>query len=213
MNWKCNSTTHWVTHCPTAGGTLEVAPGVKWMRMGLPFALNHINLWLLRDSIDGPSRGLEHCGLLHPQRRGQGPVGIHFCQRAAGPAHPARHRHPHAPRPHWPGALVVRALERGAVCGSAPPITRWHAWAAWAPPVLVATGRRIIYARMALNSPEPWSRSRNAPTTSRPWCPRCQRSFRRLMDGTVLDLRGARVALPSAATAMRPSTWRCTAKT
>lgn len=36
-----------------AGGTLEVAPGVKWVRMSLPFALNHINLWLLRDAIDG----------------------------------------------------------------------------------------------------------------------------------------------------------------
>jgi len=40
------------TLAPT-GGTLEVAPGVKWIRMSLPFALNHINLWLLRDSIDG----------------------------------------------------------------------------------------------------------------------------------------------------------------
>jgi glyoxylase-like metal-dependent hydrolase (beta-lactamase superfamily II) len=36
-----------------SGGTLEVAPGVKWIRMSLPFALNHINLWLLRDCIDG----------------------------------------------------------------------------------------------------------------------------------------------------------------
>jgi glyoxylase-like metal-dependent hydrolase (beta-lactamase superfamily II) len=35
------------------GGTLEVAPGVKWIRMTLPFALNHINLWLLRDCVDG----------------------------------------------------------------------------------------------------------------------------------------------------------------
>jgi glyoxylase-like metal-dependent hydrolase (beta-lactamase superfamily II) len=36
-----------------SGGTLDVAPGVKWIRMSLPFALNHINLWLLRDCIDG----------------------------------------------------------------------------------------------------------------------------------------------------------------
>ena len=35
------------------GGTLEVAPGVRWVRMALPFALNHINLWLLRDTLDG----------------------------------------------------------------------------------------------------------------------------------------------------------------
>ncbi|CAN7617118.1 MBL fold metallo-hydrolase [Acidovorax sp. LjRoot74] len=34
---------------PPEGSTIEVAPGVKWIRMGLPFALDHINLWLLRD--------------------------------------------------------------------------------------------------------------------------------------------------------------------
>ena len=38
---------------PAHGGALTVAPGVKWLRMSLPFALNHINLWLLRDQIDG----------------------------------------------------------------------------------------------------------------------------------------------------------------
>lgn len=38
---------------PAPGDALEVAPGVKWIRMTLPFALDHINLWLLRDEIDG----------------------------------------------------------------------------------------------------------------------------------------------------------------
>jgi glyoxylase-like metal-dependent hydrolase (beta-lactamase superfamily II) len=38
---------------PATGHTLEVAPGVLWVRMGLPFALDHINLWLLRDTLDG----------------------------------------------------------------------------------------------------------------------------------------------------------------
>lgn len=31
------------------GETAEVAPGVHWVRMPLPFALDHINLWLLAD--------------------------------------------------------------------------------------------------------------------------------------------------------------------
>lgn len=31
------------------GETLEVASGIHWVRMPLPFALNHINLWLLKD--------------------------------------------------------------------------------------------------------------------------------------------------------------------
>ena len=39
---------------PEPGATLEVAPGVRWIRMSLPFALDHINLWLLRDTLDGP---------------------------------------------------------------------------------------------------------------------------------------------------------------
>ena len=38
---------------PEPGHTLVVAPGVKWIRMALPFALDHINLWLLRDTLDG----------------------------------------------------------------------------------------------------------------------------------------------------------------
>lgn len=38
---------------PETGKSLELAPGVRWIRMPLPFALDHINLWLLRDRIDG----------------------------------------------------------------------------------------------------------------------------------------------------------------
>ncbi|WP_413208269.1 MBL fold metallo-hydrolase [Rhodospirillum sp. A1_3_36] len=34
---------------PEAGETREVAPGVLWIRMPLPFALDHINLWALED--------------------------------------------------------------------------------------------------------------------------------------------------------------------
>ena len=36
-------------HPPVAGQLIEVAPGIHWLRMPLPFQLNHINLWLLRD--------------------------------------------------------------------------------------------------------------------------------------------------------------------
>lgn len=34
---------------PASGETFEVAPGILWLRMPLPFALDHINLWLLAD--------------------------------------------------------------------------------------------------------------------------------------------------------------------
>lgn len=35
---------------PAPATLRSVAPGVHWLRMPLPFALNHINLWLLEDS-------------------------------------------------------------------------------------------------------------------------------------------------------------------
>ena len=34
---------------PDAAETMEIAPGVHWLRMPLPFQLDHINLWLLED--------------------------------------------------------------------------------------------------------------------------------------------------------------------
>lgn len=34
---------------PELGQTIEVAPGIHWLRMPLPFKLDHINLWLLED--------------------------------------------------------------------------------------------------------------------------------------------------------------------
>ena len=34
---------------PQPGATIEVAPGVRWLSMPLPFQLDHINLWLVND--------------------------------------------------------------------------------------------------------------------------------------------------------------------
>ncbi len=34
---------------PPRGRSMEVVPGVRWIRMPLPFALNHINLWAIED--------------------------------------------------------------------------------------------------------------------------------------------------------------------
>jgi glyoxylase-like metal-dependent hydrolase (beta-lactamase superfamily II) len=37
------------TDKPEAGGAIEAAPGVKWLRLPLPFVLDHINVWAIRD--------------------------------------------------------------------------------------------------------------------------------------------------------------------
>jgi glyoxylase-like metal-dependent hydrolase (beta-lactamase superfamily II) len=41
------------TALPAPGAVLAMPGGLRWLRMGLPFALDHINLWLLPDELDG----------------------------------------------------------------------------------------------------------------------------------------------------------------
>lgn len=55
---------------PLPGRTLEVAPGVRWARMALPFALDHINVWMLRDRLDGRDGWtLVDCGIANDDTR------------------------------------------------------------------------------------------------------------------------------------------------
>jgi len=51
---------------PAPGTTMTVAPGIRWLRMPLPFALNHINLWLLDD---GDGVAIVDTGLGLPETR------------------------------------------------------------------------------------------------------------------------------------------------
>ena len=56
---------------PPTGATMEVAPGVRWLRMPLPFALDHINLWLLRDRDEAGREGwaIVDCGIANDATR------------------------------------------------------------------------------------------------------------------------------------------------
>ena len=37
---------------PATGKTVRVASGIHWLRLPLPFDLDHINVWLLEDGAD-----------------------------------------------------------------------------------------------------------------------------------------------------------------
>src|SRR5690606_32677961 len=52
--WACNPAmlNYLFDDAPEAGQLREIVPGVWWLRMPLPMALDHINLYLLED-IDG----------------------------------------------------------------------------------------------------------------------------------------------------------------
>ncbi len=34
---------------PELGHPMEIVSGIKWLRMPLPFVLNHVNLWMISD--------------------------------------------------------------------------------------------------------------------------------------------------------------------
>ena len=49
---------------PLLGGAKKIDVNVKWLRMPLPFALDHINLWLIKDVFDGqPGWTVVDCGV------------------------------------------------------------------------------------------------------------------------------------------------------
>jgi len=52
---------------PRPGEALAIAPGVWWLRMPLPFALDHINLWLLED---GPGWAIVDTGYATAETKG-----------------------------------------------------------------------------------------------------------------------------------------------
>ncbi len=51
---------------PAPGVPFTVAPGIEWLRVPLPFALNHINLWLIKD---GPDVTIVDCGIVDAPTR------------------------------------------------------------------------------------------------------------------------------------------------
>jgi glyoxylase-like metal-dependent hydrolase (beta-lactamase superfamily II) len=51
---------------PRPGEAREIAPGVRWLRMPLPFALDHINLWLVED---GPAWTIVDTGYAMPEAK------------------------------------------------------------------------------------------------------------------------------------------------
>ena len=53
---------------PAPGQVVQVAPGVLWLRMPLPFALNHINLWAIADEdAQGPGWAIVDTGTKTPE--------------------------------------------------------------------------------------------------------------------------------------------------
>lgn len=94
---------------PVPGASMEVAPGLRWLRLPLPFALDHINLWLLQDGADWT---IVDCGIATDASRGLWEQIFAGWAGGAGPVAAGRefqatrvlvtHYHPdHAGLAHW----------------------------------------------------------------------------------------------------------------
>jgi glyoxylase-like metal-dependent hydrolase (beta-lactamase superfamily II) len=65
-----NGLTHPFPDPPGPAETIEVAPGIHWLRMPLPYALDHINLWLIEDgTADDPAWTIIDSGMLLDQTK------------------------------------------------------------------------------------------------------------------------------------------------
>jgi hypothetical protein len=95
---------------PEPGDIKNVAPGIYWLRMPLPFQLNHINLWLVEEKDGWTDRRHRH-----QHRRHARAVGEDLRRAARRQAGDARRRHASPSRPYRPRRLAVRALERAAL--------------------------------------------------------------------------------------------------
>ena len=173
---------------PAAGSSTLVAPGVRWLRMGLPFALNHINLWLLRDVQDGiQGWTIVDCGIDDSATR-QNWVQIFANELQGLPVLRVvvTHLHPdHIGLAHW---LTERWSTPERDCRLWISATDWNAarTACQADTAFGGEDAARFYARHGLTDPEALAQVRARTNYYAKLVPAVPRQFRRLLDGLVL---------------------------
>ena len=177
---------------PATGGTLEVAPGVRWLRMPLPFALDHINLWLLRDRV-GDQEGwtVVDCGIASETT--QAAWEQVFEQELQGlPVLRVivTHMHPdHIGLAHWLGERWSTPERDCRLWISA---TDWNAarMASQATTGFGGESAARFFARHGLTDPDAQAQVRGRSNYYASLVPQVPPCFRRLMDGMTLAIGG-----------------------
>ena len=181
---------------PALGDALEVAPGILWIRMQLPFALDHINLWLLEDSEQtdsGVRKGWTavDCGVTNPGTQAA------WEQVFAGPMKGlpilrvlVTHMHPdHMGLAHWLCAkfnapLLISATEYQSATLSSHGTSNFG-----------GVGTQQFFSANGWNNPEDQEKVNERVFYYSKMVPKMPETYRRLMDGQVVRI-GA-------------YTWRC----
>jgi glyoxylase-like metal-dependent hydrolase (beta-lactamase superfamily II) len=177
------------TTLPAPGSALVVAPGVHWVRMALPFALDHINLWLLDDGDGGAA--IVDCGIDDAATRGA------WEQVFAADARPVRrvlctHMHPdHVGLAHW--------LTQRWGCRLWMSATDWNAARVACRSTTAFGGEAAarFFALHGLTDPAAQAKVRARSNYYASMVPAVPDAHRRLMDGMTVDIGG--------------TAWRCIA--
>ncbi|HEX2012453.1 MAG TPA: MBL fold metallo-hydrolase [Roseateles sp.] len=176
---------------PAPGAVLELAPGVRWLRMGLPFALDHINLWLLRDEIDGPNGKIQgwaivDCGICNDATKAQWEQvfeqhldGLPVLRVIVTHFHPDHMGLAHWLTERWQCRLWISATDYNLA--------------------RVASGSTVgmggetaaaFFGSHGLTDPESLAKIRGRASYYPSMVPQVPASYRRLLDGMTLDIGG-----------------------
>ncbi len=177
---------------PGPGSSFEVAPGLRWLRMALPFALDHINLWLLRDVQDGVEGWtVVDCGITNEATRTNWQqVFEHELQGLPVLRVIVTHMHPdHIGLAHW---LCERWSTAERECRLWISATDWNAarMASQATTGFGGESAARFFARHGLADPEALAKVRARSNYYASMVPQVPARFRRLMDGMVLHVGG-----------------------
>lgn len=177
---------------PAPGASIEVAPGVRWLRMTLPFALDHINLWLLRDVQDGiDGWTIVDCGIDNPAtRQAWEHLFEHDMQGLPVLRVLVTHMHPdHIGLAHW---LCQRCSTPQRECRLWISGTDWAAarMASRATTGVGGENAARFFARHGLDNPEALAQVRARANYFASLVPEVPDSYRRLMGGMVVMIGG-----------------------
>jgi glyoxylase-like metal-dependent hydrolase (beta-lactamase superfamily II) len=172
---------------PEPGRTIEVAHGVRWLRMGLPFALDHINLWLLRDHIDGREGwSIVDCGIANEATRGHWEQvfenelqGLPVLRVICTHMHPDHIGLAHWLCEKWNCRLWISATDWNAARVASTTTTGFGGEAAAA-----------FFAMHGLADPEALDKVRARSNYYASMVPQVPRVYRRLMDGQTVAIGG-----------------------
>ena len=172
---------------PMLGSTTLVAPGVRWLRMGLPFALDHINLWLLRDRQEGiEGWTIVDCGIANDATRAAWEQvfanhlgGLPVLRLIVTHMHPDHIGLAHWLTERWQVRMWVSSTDYNAARLSSQSTTGFG-----------GEQSAAFFASHGLTDPEAIAKVRARSNYYAGMVPALPPQYRRLMDGMTLDIGG-----------------------